>query len=586
MTRGMGVLVQGEKHDGTIDAAYIADLALAKPHVASFAPLTRTPAARQPQRSSATSATCTSGAPPTSAAPVPSRRFRALSQASALDVCEPLHKPGQYTRFGIGSRAKTTGMWQFYGSIGCPGMYLNTGAQTLFSVGIASVSVGFVFSIGAGTNWDWGFCYSGSPTLLEDGYGSPENYCFTPVSPGTQAFPGSLVQNCTTTQPVTYLDNYGIAIYPYIEISSIFGSTTVRLNFDPFTEEDGTTAPAPLPGQTIYTTPYTYPSISLFSIEDVPGTVKLQMEMRTELTGSVLQFLPQGDTTDMSVVGRTSASTGQNLSGCELLCPHTEGGLYEAGVLNYRFLTQMQARFRFGIPPLTIPVSPWFNIGSQGCVAQADTVQGVPFSAEPKLTTQDAHPHLAPGRIGQPYHATLPAVCGGFAPYSYSVSQGALPAGLVLNKQTGAISGTPCAADTGPFHITVTDAAGHTVVLSTRIRVVQITTQTMPTDEQRNAPFSFTLRAAGGQSPYSWHLLSGQLPAGLTLNEQTGTISGIPTTKGTSTFTIEVSDAGNPAATATQTYSTTVAAQNPLQSLSWKAIASSQVASAVKGSQW
>lgn len=586
LRRGMGVLVQGEQQAKAIDALYIADLALAKRLTAKSPALAPTPVKQLEQRSATAPPDCTASAPSFHARPLPTPRWRALSGKASTAVCETPHKPTQAVEFGIGTQASNHELAQIFGNIGCPGVYLNTGAQTLFSVGIASISVGFVFSIGAGTQWDWGFCYTGKPTLLEEGYGAPENYCFTPVSPGTHAFTGALLENCTTAQPVTYLDNYGISVYPYIQISSIFGSTTLNLNFNPLTEQDGTTAPAPLPGQTIYTTPETYPSISLFGIENIPGTVKLQLQMRTELTGSLLQFVPQGDTTGMSVVGHASKSTGQNLAGCEVLCPRAEGGTFAAGLLNYRFLEQMQGRFRFGIPPLTVPISPWFDLGSQGCDAQATEVDCLPFSAETKLSTQDAYPHLAPGRLGQAYHATLPAVCGGFPPYRYSVSAGALPAGLALNAQTGVISGTPSAADTGPFQVTATDAAGHAVVMSTRIRVLQITTPAMPTDEQRNAPFRFTMHAAGGQAPYTWQVVNGVLPPGLTLDQQTGTVSGTPTAKGTYTFSIRVLDAGDPAACATRTYFTTVAAQNPLQSLSWKAVASSQIASALKGSQW
>src|SRR5581483_5062418 len=52
-----------------------------------------------------------------------------------------------------------------------------------------------------------------------------------------------------------------------------------------------------------------------------------------------------------------------------------------------------------------------------------------------------------------------------------------------------------------------------------------------------------TLRASGGQSPYSWRLVSGALPDGLTLNGSSGAISGTPTAPGAFNFTIEVADA-------------------------------------------
>jgi len=67
--------------------------------------------------------------------------------------------------------------------------------------------------------------------------------------------------------------------------------------------------------------------------------------------------------------------------------------------------------------------------------------------------------------------------------------------------------------------------------------------------------YSQTLTAAGGTSPYTWSVTSGTLPAGLALSAA-GLITGTPTTAGTSTFLITVSDANS--LTATQSFSLTV----------------------------
>lgn len=70
--------------------------------------------------------------------------------------------------------------------------------------------------------------------------------------------------------------------------------------------------------------------------------------------------------------------------------------------------------------------------------------------------------------------------------------------------------------------------------------------------------YSRTLMASGGVTPYLWAIIAGNLPAGLTLNSQTGGISGVPITAGTFTFTARVSDAQNPADSATKSLSITV----------------------------
>jgi hypothetical protein len=64
--------------------------------------------------------------------------------------------------------------------------------------------------------------------------------------------------------------------------------------------------------------------------------------------------------------------------------------------------------------------------------------------------------------------------------------------------------------------------------------------------------FTTTFSASGGTAPYTW---SGQVPAGLTLRPS-GLLLGAPSVKGTSTFTVTVTDASG--AKATGTFSLTV----------------------------
>jgi len=54
--------------------------------------------------------------------------------------------------------------------------------------------------------------------------------------------------------------------------------------------------------------------------------------------------------------------------------------------------------------------------------------------------------------------------------------------------------------------------------------------------------YSSSLNATGGIEPYTWQIGSGSLPAGLTLNESAGIISGTPDEYGDFDFTIVVSD--------------------------------------------
>ena len=70
--------------------------------------------------------------------------------------------------------------------------------------------------------------------------------------------------------------------------------------------------------------------------------------------------------------------------------------------------------------------------------------------------------------------------------------------------------------------------------------------------------YAQTLAATGGTPPYTWTVNGGALPAGLTLNPATGQIGGIPTTAGSSNFSIQVTDSQG--LTATKSFSFSIAA--------------------------
>ena len=73
--------------------------------------------------------------------------------------------------------------------------------------------------------------------------------------------------------------------------------------------------------------------------------------------------------------------------------------------------------------------------------------------------------------------------------------------------------------------------------------------------------YSQALAATGGITPYTWSVISGSLPAGLSLNTATGVISGTPTAAGSSSFTVRVSDAN--ATTANRSLTLTINAALP-----------------------
>ena len=75
-----------------------------------------------------------------------------------------------------------------------------------------------------------------------------------------------------------------------------------------------------------------------------------------------------------------------------------------------------------------------------------------------------------------------------------------------------------------------------------------LTTSSLPSGTQ-NTAYSATLTATGGTTPYTWSILSGNLPTGLTLGSSTGIVSGTPTGTGTNNFTAQVTDIQSQTAT-------------------------------------
>ena len=176
----------------------------------------------------------------------------------------------------------------------------------------------------------------------------------------------------------------------------------------------------------------------------------------------------------------------------------------------------------------------------------------VTVSAPPNITTTS----LPAATVGTAYSQTLVAT-GGTTPYTWSLAAGSLPPGLSLNGAV--LSGTPTTAGTSNFTVRVTDNVGATDTQALSLTVnapppVNITTTSLPGGTV-GAPYSQTLAATGGIAPYTWSLSSGTLPPGLGLSVG-GVLGSSPTTAGTYTFTVQVTD--NIGATDTQVLSLTV----------------------------
>ncbi len=194
------------------------------------------------------------------------------------------------------------------------------------------------------------------------------------------------------------------------------------------------------------------------------------------------------------------------------------------------------------------------------CVAGATFVPGASAGNfdEDKMGCTGENPGICPtGTVGSPYSLTiyLAPPDGGrgedFGCARFSVSSGSLPPGLSVSDE-GIISGTPTAAGSFDFYLTVTyDKPSYCKSPSDDRFVINInpaaprlvvSTTGLP-DASINQAYAAPALTASGATVSAWSLASGALPPGLTLNPN-GVISGTPTQSGNYGFTVQASGEG------------------------------------------
>ena len=195
--------------------------------------------------------------------------------------------------------------------------------------------------------------------------------------------------------------------------------------------------------------------------------------------------------------------------------------------------------------PTVFGSSPTFVVratDSNGAIAVASYTLTVLSDVE-QLRVISAGP-LDQGSTGVDYSYQLLFV-GGVAPRTWTPGTGTMPPGLSLSS-SGVISGKPTLVGTFTFSVRLTDA--QTTVTSQPLQItvvpgplVIVTTGDLPRGRVSSS-YSFTLQKLGGASPYTWEVASGALPAGLTLNTNSGVISGTPTQFGAFSFTVMLTD--------------------------------------------
>jgi len=239
-----------------------------------------------------------------------------------------------------------------------------------------------------------------------------------------------------------------------------------------------------------------------------------------------------------------------------------------------------QMRYEGGVPPLDFrvtdgtlplgvsldPLTGQLNGSSTDTQIHVATVTLTDSSTPPQVSSALIQFYPGPGvitdtslpagTIGQLYSKQL-SVIGilGLNPtdYYWQVDNGLDNSGITLGL-TGLLFGTPLdfVGDTRTFYFTVT--ATDVITNITGIPNLLSITVTRPLSlmpggmlyAQVGTPFQFTLTATGGLAPYTFSVVQGMLPSGITLSSA-GVFSGTSFVDDPQTFTVVVYDASNPA---------------------------------------
>ena len=332
-------------------------------------------------------------------------------------------------------------------------------------------------------------------TLTGSNYVLPQNFGSSPVVPGSTI--QWTVGNTTTPLLTAFLDNTHLTTLVPANLMVAPGTATVTV-----LQPDGTVSPG-----AIFS--ILAPAISLLNPSSAPaGTAGLAVAV------SGANFLTTnnvGGPSVASINGIAAATTVTNGNSLSFTMP--------ASLAN--------------APPGSYPVIVTNPGGAASNILQFTFTQSLVL-----VTTI-----LPGGTIGQGYGGTIVAA-GGAPPYTFSAT--GLPPGLGINAQTGAIGGSPTQAGTFTPVFTVTDAAHSTVTGQISIAISGLPFRislvgTLP-DGVVGVGYSGTVGTSNGTSPITLSVASGTIPPGLSFLSS-GLLTGVPTTIGTYTFTIQATDA-------------------------------------------
>jgi uncharacterized protein (TIGR03437 family) len=217
-----------------------------------------------------------------------------------------------------------------------------------------------------------------------------------------------------------------------------------------------------------------------------------------------------------------------------------------------------------GVPPYRL--SPWRGCPSWYRSADGQVVTGTPTQVESydcEVMVADAGgrtgkamtsirilegislggPSVLPnGFVGRSYITFFPLTGPAQSPLEWTVPSGSIPSGLTLTGE-GILQGQPTTGGYFSFQLIVKDAVGRSATNSYSVEILpspKLSADSLA-DGKQNQPYSQQLKVTGGTPGYTFSMIGGSLPPGITL-AKSGGLSGTPTLPGLYKFTVEVTD--------------------------------------------